>query len=82
MAVRRKRRQDPALPSAPVIDAAVTIFSVIAHAPRLRVLVALARRGPMAAGELQQVAGLEQTAQQVGIIKAVYFRPLTVLYSA
>lgn len=62
MAVSRKRGRAAALPSAQVIDDAVTLFAVMAHPARLLVLVALARRGPMAAGDLQLVAGLEQTA--------------------
>lgn len=61
MAVTRKS-QSAGLPKAAVIDSAVALFSVVAHPARLLVLVALTRRGPMAAGDLQAVAGLEQTA--------------------
>ncbi len=60
--MRRKGRSPAGLPKPAVIDSAVALFAVVAHPARLWVLVALARRGPMAAGELQTVAGLEQTA--------------------
>jgi len=50
------------LPEPKLIDAAVHLFAVAAHRARLVVLVALSRHGPLSAGELQELAGLEQTA--------------------
>ncbi len=50
------------LPEPELVDAAVQLFAAAAHRARVVVLVALSRRGPMSAGELQELAGLEQTA--------------------
>ena len=50
------------LPSPDAVNAAVDLLAAAGHPSRLLVLVALARRGPMSAGELQELAGTEQTA--------------------
>lgn len=50
------------LPEPELIDAAVQLFAAAAHRARLVVLVSLSRHGPMSAGQLQALAGLEQTA--------------------
>ena len=50
------------LPEPALIDAAVQLLTAAAHRARLVVLVSLSRQGPMSAGELQELAGLEQTA--------------------
>lgn len=46
----------------PAIERTVALLSAIAHPVRLEVLLALHRRGPMTAGELQDLAGYEQSA--------------------
>lgn len=55
-------RRAPALPPPATIAPAVSLFSVLAHPMRLQLLVALSRRGPLSAGELQQLVGGEQSA--------------------
>ncbi len=44
------------------LDSAVDLLSAMAHPARLRVLVALRRRGPQSAGALAELCGLEQSA--------------------
>ncbi len=61
------RRQDclskvAELPGEGEIAQAVAIFAALAHPVRLLVLSALSRRGPMSVGELQKLAGIEQSA--------------------
>ena len=54
--------RDDDLPPEETVSAAVALFSAIAHPVRLLVLLTLHRHGPTSAGELQAVAGVEQTA--------------------
>jgi DNA-binding transcriptional ArsR family regulator len=49
-------------PADPAIGRTVELLSAIAHPVRLAVLLALRRRGPITAGELQELAGYEQSA--------------------
>jgi ArsR family transcriptional regulator len=51
----------PALPK-PQLRSTVSLFAALAHPMRLHVLVALHRKGPMSAGELQRVVKVEQSA--------------------
>ena len=44
------------------IEATARLLAVAAHPVRLRVLIALDRRGPLSAGDLQAIAGVEQSA--------------------
>jgi ArsR family transcriptional regulator len=44
------------------VDSTVALFGAIAHPVRLRVLMELYRRGPLAVGELQRALGAEQSA--------------------
>ena len=48
--------------TAEAIEATARLLAVAAHPVRLRVLIALDRRGPLSAGELQAIAGVEQSA--------------------
>lgn len=50
------------LPSTAALSATVSLFAALSNPLRLHVLVALARRGEMSAGELQDVVGAEQSA--------------------
>lgn len=54
--------RDDDLPPEHIVSAAVALFSAIAHPVRLLVLLTLHRRGPTSAGDLQALAGVEQTA--------------------
>ena len=45
-----------------VLDRSVAILGAMAHPTRLMVLHALAENGPLPVGQLQQIAGTEQTA--------------------
>ena len=56
------RRARPRLPAARTIDDTVALFAALASGLRLKLLVALARRGPMSAGDLQRLVGGEQSA--------------------
>ncbi len=51
-----------ALPVADELEAASALFAAMAHPARLLALVALGRRGPMSAGDLAAITGLEQSA--------------------
>jgi DNA-binding transcriptional ArsR family regulator len=53
---------DALAPTDPAIGRTVELLAAIAHPVRLAVLLALGRRGPMTAGELQELAGYEQSA--------------------
>ncbi len=53
---------EQALPDPPAIDAAVALFSALAHPSRLTVLVALNRFGALSVGELMELQGVEQSA--------------------
>lgn len=44
------------------VDAAASLFGVLAHPGRLHTLVLLAAKEPRSAGELADATGLEQTA--------------------
>ena len=55
------RRRRP-MPSVEALSATVELFSALANPLRLELLVALSRRGELAAGELQQIVGAEQSA--------------------
>jgi len=44
------------------LEATARLLAVAAHPVRLRVLIALDRRGPLSAGDLQALAGVEQSA--------------------
>jgi len=48
--------------TAEAVAATARLLAVAAHPVRLRVLIALDRRGPLSAGELQAIAGVEQSA--------------------
>lgn len=48
--------------SAHALESAVDLLSAMAHPARLRVLLALCRRGPQSAGALAELCGLEQSA--------------------
>ncbi|MGE0321986.1 MAG: ArsR/SmtB family transcription factor [Polyangiaceae bacterium] len=48
--------------SAHALESAVDLLSAMAHPARLRVLLALSRRGPQSAGALAELCGLEQSA--------------------
>jgi len=50
------------MPDEPEIQATVELLAAVAHPARLTVLLALSRRGPLSAGDLQHLAGLEQSA--------------------
>lgn len=50
------------LPSSAELLATERLLTAAAHPARLLVLIALRRRGPLSAGTLQQLAGLEQSA--------------------
>lgn len=50
------------LPGLSQLEPAVRLFKALAHDSRVLVLAALGRRGPLPAGELQRVSGLEQSA--------------------
>ncbi|MCA9633431.1 MAG: helix-turn-helix transcriptional regulator [Myxococcales bacterium] len=49
-------------PSPRALENAVDLLSAMAHPARLRVLLALCRRGPQSAGVLATLCGLEQSA--------------------
>lgn len=51
-----------ALPEEAEVQATVHLLTAVAHPARLTVLLALSRRGPLSAGDLQHLAGLEQSA--------------------
>ena len=55
-------RAGGALPDAAALAGAVDLFAAMAHPARLLALVALGRRGPMSAGALAEITGLEQSA--------------------
>ncbi len=50
------------MPPAHMFGPTVALFSALANELRLTLLVALARRGPLSAGALQDIAGAEQSA--------------------
>ena len=50
------------LPKPAAVANTVTLLSAIAHPTRLVVLLALSRHGPRSVGELQVLAGIEQSA--------------------
>ncbi len=52
----------PLEPGDPALEAAVALFAAMAHPVRLLVLAALGRRGAATVGELQALAGVEQSA--------------------
>ena len=54
--------RDTTRPSAAVLRRTVAIFSAVAHPTRLAVLHALVQEGGLSVGELQAIAGSEQTA--------------------
>lgn len=60
------------LPSDLQLAKAAALFSALASEPRLRALVALSRRGPMAVSDLLPLCGLEQSAlsHQLGILRS------------
>lgn len=53
---------DRTLPDEETVRATVELLTAVAHPARLTVLLALSRLGPLSAGDLQQLAGLEQSA--------------------
>lgn len=53
---------EPPLPDDATVRAAADLLTAIAHPARLRMLLALARDGSLTAGELESIAGLEQSA--------------------
>ncbi len=59
------------LPGSAQRAATIALLKAIAHESRLLVLIALERWGPMSAGALQEVCGLEQSAMshQLGVLK-------------
>ena len=57
--MNRRRRK---LPSTQEVALTSALFGVLAHPTRLYLLMALSRRGPLSAGELQQHVGAEQSA--------------------
>lgn len=61
-ATRARRRDRASLPVTRTIDDTVALFAALANGMRLKLLVALARLGPMSAGDLQRVVGGEQSA--------------------
>ena len=56
------RRARVRLPTGRTIDDTVALFAALASGMRLRLLVALARRGSMSAGDLVRLIGEEQSA--------------------
>jgi ArsR family transcriptional regulator, lead/cadmium/zinc/bismuth-responsive transcriptional repressor len=54
--------RSPGRPASRTIDDTVALFAALANRVRLRLLVALARLGPMPAGDLQRLVGGEQSA--------------------
>jgi DNA-binding transcriptional ArsR family regulator len=50
------------IPTDVVLARAATLFAAFANEARLKAVVALARKGPMAVSEIQKVCGLEQSA--------------------
>jgi len=50
------------LPPSDVVEATVRLLSVLAHPGRLTVVLALSETPGLTAGELQRLAGLEQSA--------------------
>ena len=64
------RRQQAALAAIP-LESSVALFATLANSMRLRLLVALSRFGPMSAGDLQGIAGGEQSAvsHQLAILR-------------
>jgi len=59
------------LPGSAQRAATIALLKAIAHDSRLLVLIALERFGPMSAGALQEMCGLEQSAMshQLGVLK-------------
>ena len=58
----RDEQVSEALPDEASLKAAVALFDAVAHPTRLLVLLALERRGPLSVTELQELAGIEQSA--------------------
>ena len=56
------KRPSKRLPSAGEIDRTVGLFAALANPLRLRLLIALTRRGEQSAGELEVAVGAEQSA--------------------
>ena len=55
-------RTKRAMPADLALERTTDLFAALAHPVRLAMLVALARRGPMCAGELQTLVGGEQSS--------------------
>jgi len=68
MAKKKKTRRPqpsksgPALPGEAELARTIALFKAIAHPSRLLVLITLSRLGPMSAGALQSICGIEQSA--------------------
>lgn len=59
---RASGRRREKLPRPAEVVATVELFAALANPLRLRLLIALSRRGPLSAGELQDIVGGEQSA--------------------
>ena len=57
-----KEKQSAEVPGANDLGPATRLFRALAHEGRLQVLLALSRLGPLPAGTLAEISGLEQSA--------------------